>query len=247
MDMPNVRDRAAYRQEERMWFLERLDESVRMLYRRDMLLNVREQYRKALSMKLMSDSEYMMSEFTKAMLSRETFFLILGLMVPTVAVALNELEGVGRIMTITGVAIIVLALRGLYVLLTLNRKHKLTDYTKFRTYMEQNRDEVERELAQDEDMIRALNAQIADERQCIIPAAYHDVAGELLYIAKSGLASDMQTAISTYEHQRDMDEIKGALGDIQAQNEQIRQDIWNAERDQNVFNTLLMLHLMTRK
>lgn len=247
MDMPDVRAYAAYRQEERMWFLERLNESVRMLYRRDMLLNVREQYRKALSIKLMSDSEYMMSEFTKAMLSRETFFLILGLMVPTVAVAFNELAGAGRVMTIAGVAIIVLALRGLYVLLTLDRKHKLTDYAKFRTYMEQNRAEVERELAQSEDMIRALNAQIADERQCIIPAAYHDAAGELLYIARSGLASDMQTAISTYEHQRDMDEIKGALGDIQAQNEQIRQDIWNAERDQNVFNTLLMLHLMTRK
>lgn len=247
MEMSSVRERAAYRQEERMWFLEKLNESVRMLYKRDILMNVRAYYKKALNMRMMSDSEYMMSELVKAMLSRETFFLLLGVLVPMVLATFAALEGVSRVMTIAGTIIVVLALRTLYVMLMLNRKHKISDYAKFRKYMKQNRDEVERELAQSEDMIRSLNTQIADERQCIIPAAYHDVAGELLYIAKSGLASDMQTAISTYEHQRDMDEIKGALGDIQAQNEQIREDIWNAERDQNVFNTLLMLHLMTRK
>ena len=110
--------------------------------------------------------------------------------------------------------------------------------------MQKNRQEVQANWEEKCRNIDKLNAQIEDEEQCIIPAAYRHAAGELLYIVKSGQASDMEGAIREYRHAVEMRILLQKLEEIQRQNAEIKEQLWEMQRDQAMLEGLMELHFI---
>lgn len=90
--------------------------------------------------------------------------------------------------------------------------------------------------------VAALNAKIADAKQCNIPAEYQHIAGNLLYYIKSGAATSMNEAIRCHNDKLEHDTTMQLLENIYRQNEKIEEGISKTQSDQAFLEGLMVYH-----
>lgn len=235
---------ARLKKAERAYFLEAIERSARLIFSRDVAIAARDEYRQALDMRLISEGTYFAQKFFQAFFSLSTLFFVLGTSIFLPYVIMWDIPSPPRDTRIVLWFILILALRSLYICIRIGAGHVVGDYGKFRAYMLKNRQEVQANWEEKCRTINRLNAQIEDEEQCIIPAAYRHAAGELLYIVKSGQASDMEGAIREYRHAVEMRILLQKLEEIQRQNAEIKEQLWEMQRDQAMLEGLMELHFI---
>ena len=170
---------ARLKKAERAYFLDAIERSVRLIFSRDVAIAARDEYRQALDMRLVSEGSYFAQKFFQAFFSLNTLFFVLGTSIFLPYVIMWDIPSPPRDTRIVLWFILILALRSLYICIRIGAGHVVGDYGQFRAYMLKNRQEVQANWEEKCRTINRLNAQIEDEEQCIIPAAYRHAAGEL--------------------------------------------------------------------